>query len=118
MLQQVNEFVNEKVDSPESRWFLFEMRRAGIANLVIENDGNVGSGGEVGDGKEIVMGQTGTAVQDDERRTGAILEVTKDLVERFERLPVVRKINSTLFRWLSCSHCGRSAGCGGSEKLG
>ncbi|RPD60176.1 hypothetical protein L226DRAFT_68126 [Lentinus tigrinus ALCF2SS1-7] len=58
------------------------MKRSIVQNV----DGLSGSGREVGMGKNIIVRQAGSAMQDDHRRIGTICEVAEDLVvEREQR---------------------------------
>lgn len=76
MIQQIDEFIDEQVDSPKGLGFSLKMGRARVAYLIIEND--CPRSRQISQGKEIVMREAWPAMQDDERRVGAVADVAKD----------------------------------------
>ena len=88
--EQVLEVVDEEVDRPEAVRLLRQERRAAAADLVVEHDGYRCIGREVRKGEKVVVHEAGPAVQADERRARAILQIAEDLVPGLERFALVR----------------------------
>ena len=78
VLEQVRELVEEDVDSPERAGLVLEVGGEAVAELVVENDGAVIS--EINVGEEVVVGEAGTAVEDDDRGDVLCGEDAVDLV--------------------------------------
>lgn len=69
------------------------MRRASIAKLVIKNDGRLVCGGEIGEWRKIVIGETWTTMQNDNWSAGFVEDIAKYFIVGLIRIALIFERN-------------------------
>jgi len=91
---EVLELAHEQVDRPEVAVSTLVVRRAAVADLVVEDDG--ASAGEVGQRQQVVVRRAGTAVERQQRRGPVGTELAVDPVPGLRGLAVLLERNRAL----------------------
>jgi hypothetical protein len=92
VFEEVVEFGDEELDGPELDVTLLfgDMGRHSAADLVVEDDGDLVLGPEVGEGEHVIVNDTWTSMEDNQGSVFLVGEVTVDLVPGLGSLPGAR----------------------------
>ena len=117
MFEEIVEFGDEELDGPELdvTFLLGKMGRHSAADLVVEDDGDLVFGPEVGEGEHVIVNDTRTSMEDDQGSVFFVGEVTVDLVPGLGGLTGTRHDEIDLAGRQTFSGHGTSRGWLGKE---